>query len=88
MQFAYVMSVLSNLLVVCWLCNGAIEKHVCKVSMGLQKLKFDKVMSLLQGNWFMVSVRPSSYGCTCKVAKHARSWSRTRLSPDYRLLYD
>ena len=29
--------------------------------MGLEKLKFDKVMSILQKNWFMVSVHPSSY---------------------------
>lgn len=68
MQFANVMSVLNNLVVVCWLSNGATEKHICKVSMGLEKLIFDKVMSMLQGNWFMVSVRPSSYGCTWKVA--------------------
>ena len=35
--------------------------HVCKLALGLEKLKFDKITSLFSNNWFMVSVRPSSY---------------------------
>ena len=31
------------------------------------------LLVLLPANWFMVSVRPSSYGCTREVAKHERS---------------
>ena len=35
------------------------------LSMALEKLKFHKIMSMLQNNnWFMVGVHPSSYGCT------------------------
>ena len=33
-----------------------IEMHVCKFSMGSEKLKFDKIMSTLFNNWFKVSV--------------------------------
>ena len=62
--------------------NEAIEMHVCKLSMVLEKLKFDKMvsMSVLKekpeiinltyntiNNWFMVSVHPSSYGCIWKL---------------------
>ena len=31
------------------------------------------VRILLFNNWFLVSLRPSSYGCTREVAKHDRS---------------
>ena len=39
------------------------------IEMGLEKLKFDKITSILKSNWFMASVRLSSYGGTWKVAK-------------------
>ena len=43
---------------------------VGKFTMGLEKLKFDEIKSMLKNN--MVSVCPSSYGCTSEVAKHSR----------------
>ena len=36
---------------------------------------------LLFINWFMVSVRPSSYGSTWEVAKHERSARSDRQAP-------
>ena len=46
-QFAYVTSALHNLMNARWWRNEAIEVHVCKLSMDLEKLKFDKIMSTL-----------------------------------------
>jgi len=57
----------------------AIEMHTCRLSMFLEKVKLDKVMSVLGkkliiiGNWLMVRISPSSYGCTWEVAKHSRN---------------
>ena len=57
-------------------CNKTIEIHVCKLSVGLEKLKFCKIMYVnVKSNWFMVNVGPSSYGCTSEVAKHSRCFS-------------
>lgn len=44
----------------------AIEMHVRKLSTGLEKLKFYKILSTLTlfNKWLMVSVRPLSNGCT------------------------
>ena len=39
--------------------------------MGLKKVKFGKITSVLQNKWFVVSVRPSSYGYTWEVSKHS-----------------
>ena len=55
MQFAYVISVLRNLMDAHWRSNEAIEMHVCKLSMGLEKLKFVEIVSMLLNNWLMVS---------------------------------
>ena len=33
-----------------------IEMHVCKFSMGSEKVKLDKIISTLFNNWFKVSV--------------------------------
>ena len=41
--------------------------------MGLEKLKFDSTMSMLQNNWLKVRMRLSSHGCTQEVAKHERT---------------
>ena len=45
MQLAYVIGVLHNLMDALSWYNEAIEMHVCKLSMGLEKLKFDKTVS-------------------------------------------
>ena len=50
------------------------EMHVCTLSICLEKLNCEIMMSMLQNNWFMVSVRPSSYGCIEEVAKAHASW--------------
>ena len=39
-EFAYIISVLHNLMYTHWWCNEAIEMHVCKLSIGSEKLKF------------------------------------------------
>ena len=57
------------------------EMLVCKLLMSLEKLTFDKIMSMLQNNWFVISARPSRYGYTRKVTKQLRSKSRTRGQP-------
>ena len=41
--------------------------HVCMLSMGLEKLKFDKVMSVLKNNRLMLSVHPLSYDALGKL---------------------
>ena len=41
--------------------------------MGLEKLKFDKIMLMLQKNWSMMSMHLLSYGYMWEVAKHSRS---------------
>ena len=46
---------------------------VGKLSMASEKLKFDKIMSMLYNNRSIVSFSPSSYGCTCEVANHSNS---------------
>ena len=46
----------------------AIEMHVCKLSMGLEKQKFDVICAM-----FMVCMHRSSFGCTWEVAKHKRT---------------
>lgn len=50
-----------------WYCSEATETHICKLSMGLEKPKLDKVMSMLFNNnyyWLLFSFCLSSYGCT------------------------
>ena len=43
--------------------------------MGLEKLKFDKILSKFLNNWVKVSVCPLSYGCMWEVVKHQRDVS-------------
>ena len=51
-------------------CNETIEIHVCKLTVGLEKLKIYKIMYVnVKSNWFMVNVGPSSYGCTSEDRK-------------------
>jgi len=45
---------------------------------GLEKLKFDKLLKMLYKDWFLVSVRLSSYGCLLEVAERERSESPIR----------
>ena len=68
--FAYVISVLHNLMDPHWWGNETIEMHVCKLSVGLEKPNFYKIMSII-GSWL---------ACICQVmdalrnfAKHSRS---------------
>ena len=53
--------------------NEAIEMHVWKLSMGLEKQKFDVICAMLQNKWFMVCMHWSSFGCMWEVAKHKRT---------------
>ena len=66
--FVHIISMFNGL----WMPTEATETCIYKLSMGLQKLKLDKTMSISKNNTFMVSVRPSGYGCTLKVAKHLK----------------
>lgn len=45
-----------------------------KLTMSVEKLKFDEIKSMLKNN--MVSMCPSSYGCTSEVAKHLTRFPR------------
>ena len=45
-QIVYVISVLHNLMDACWWRHEAITMHLCKLSMGLEKLKFHQIMSI------------------------------------------
>ena len=49
------------------------EMHVGKLSMGLERFECDKIVSMLESNWFMTSVRLSSFGCSWEVGKHSTS---------------
>lgn len=64
-KFAYVISLLHNLLDAGWWFSEAVEMHVWKLSVALKELKFDEIMSVLLIKiccWFMTSINPSSYG--------------------------
>lgn len=41
-------SVLRNFMDACWVCNEAIEMLVCQLSMNVEKLKSDKIMSVIK----------------------------------------
>ena len=42
-----ILSVLQNPLVIPWWRNETIEMHLCSILIGLEKLKFDEIMSVL-----------------------------------------
>lgn len=52
-QFANFISALYNLMDGRWWRYEAIEMHAYKLSIGSEKLKLDKIMSMLWNNWFM-----------------------------------
>ena len=70
-QVAYIISVLfRNLWDACWRCNEPVEMQVCTVSVGLEKLKFHDLLSMLKSNnWFMDTMGPSRNSCTCLFEK-------------------
>jgi len=39
-----------------WQCNECIEMHVCKLSMSLEELKFNKLVSMLQNSSRLASI--------------------------------
>ena len=58
---------LHNIMDAWWWHNESTETRVCKLSMGLEKVK-------LQNNWFMVSVHLLSYGCNWEDSKGPSKW--------------
>lgn len=55
-----------------WMPTKAIEVHICKLSMGLQKLKLDKIMTVdVKNNMYMVSVH-MIMDALGEVAKHLK----------------
>ena len=68
---AYIISVLfRNLWDACRRCNEPVEMQVCKLSVGLEKLKFHNLLSMLKSNnWFMDTMGPSRNSCTCLFEK-------------------
>jgi len=43
-HFAYFISLLRNYDHIYWWCNEVIERHVCKLLVGLEKLKVEKML--------------------------------------------
>ena len=64
------------------ICFGPFWPHKKSVFGGVSSLAWYRVTCVLESslfnNWFMVSVRLLSYGCTREVAKHERSVARQK----------